>query len=167
MNIRVFFHFLVFALLLLFPYTSSVLAQFPELEMGIEFDKGEGVFVSELKSTAFVVLGEKIKRTFRSDYYQTTGTLVLDEGIWSITVTGLGGDDQTAYTSTEIEIDALPARCIKSAGNFWSRALGSSWKDEFSFSGSNTFEISCLLRSFEWEIRSGVPISLLLIAKLD
>lgn len=128
--------------------TVSVSGQVVDIE-DLAFERGEGV---ELPiENGYVVIGDKVKRTLRSDYYHTEGSIELQEGTWAILAIGLGGDDSTGYLTTDLELDFSPTRCVDSLGNDW----------------NNAFTISCPLRFLNFEIKTGYELTLLLILPLE
>ena len=137
---------LVVALALACPaYSQSADEPEQEAPIAISFERGEGeVF---LGSTIYLLNGDRIERSFRSDYYLTEGSIELEEGTWSILAVGIGGNDRTMYATTDIEIDSSPTRCLESLGDDW----------------ENAFTISCSLRFLEFEVKTGNPLALLLI----
>ena len=115
----------------------------------IDFERGEGkVFLID---NAYLIIGDRIERSIRSDYYLSEGTIELEEGEWTILAIGYGGDESTMYVTTDLEIDFSPTRCVDSLGIDW----------------NNAFAISCPLRFLNFEIKSGYELVLLLIIPLE
>ncbi|MDE2819595.1 MAG: hypothetical protein OXN94_18250 [Chloroflexota bacterium] len=133
-----------FAVVLLF-----TLSAIPAISQEISLVRGVGE--THLIDTAYLLIGDKIKRSFRSDYYLTEGALELEEGSWSILAVGMGGDESTMYVTTDLELDFSPTGCVESFGDSW----------------NNAFTISCPLRFFNFEIKTGYELTLLLIIPLD
>ncbi len=121
----------------------------PASSQDLVFERGEGTALSI--DNAYFLIGDRIKRSFRSDYYLTEGFIELEEGAWSILAVGFGGEDSTLYSSTELELDFSPTRCVESYGEDW----------------NNAFTISCSLRFLSFEIKSGYELTLLMIIPLE
>lgn len=115
----------------------------------ISFERGEGeVF---LESNAFLIFGDLIERSLRSNYFLTEGEFKLDEGAWSIFAVGIGGSESTLYATTDLAIDASPTRCL----------------DSWSIDWKNAFTITCPLRFLRFEVKSGYPIAMLLVTSMS
>lgn len=115
---------------------------------------GEAEFIDV--DRAYLLEGEKVERFLQSDFYRSEGALNLEEGSWSLIVSGLGGDDETTYggrdfPNADIELNASPSRCIS----------------ELNVSASKAFRVTCPLRSLKFEIRSDSSHTLLLITQLS
>ena len=116
-----------------------------EAPLAITFERGEGEVFSG--SNIYILTGDKIERSFRSDYYLTEGSIVLEDGTWSLLAVGIGGTEPTLYATTDLEIDASPTRCMESLGDDW----------------ENAFTITCPLRFLRFELKTGVQLALLLV----
>ena len=145
---------LIVALALMFPtLAQDDVEQETEEAPVLTVKRGESEILEIV--SAYLLQGEKVERSLRSDYFVTEGSLDLGEGSWSLVATDLGGDEFTTYMGTDLtgidlELHASPSRCF--------RALD--------FYASNAFRITCPLRSLGFELRSATSISLMLLTKV-
>ena len=127
--------------------------QITEASPAMSLIRGKAEFIDVDK--AYLIAGDKVERFLQSDYYQSEGTLDLEEGSWSLIAAGIGGDDKTTYAgsdfpSADLELRAIPARCLSL----------------LNIQSAKAFRIGCPLRSLRFEIRSDSTTTLLLITQL-
>ena len=134
--------FVLMFVLLTVPVSGQVIESF-------EFERGEGTALPI--DNAYLIIGDKINRSFRTDYYVTEGSMELEEGAWVIFAMGLGGEDSTNYVTTDLELDFSPTRCVESFGDDW----------------NNAFTITCPLRFLNFEVKSGYELAVLVILALS
>lgn len=97
------------------------------------------------------VIGEKVERSFRADFFLTEGKLDIEEGNWLIDVMAVGGRDRTNWGDPSFEYEARPSRCVGSPREgMWSE---------------NVLFASCAV-NLSWVVKSSFPLSILAIVKL-
>lgn len=106
---------------------------------------------------AYLLHGEKVELSFRSDYYASEGSLTLEEGIYSLLVAGLGGDittyigeDEDAF-GVDLRLTAFNELCFKT----------------LTFAPADAFRITCPQYTVGFELNSHTQYSLLMISRLD
>jgi len=104
---------------------------------------------------AYLLEGEKVEERWRSDYFVSKGSFVLEEGSWSLFATGLDVGDWTTYAGAEfrgldLEISAAPERCFTALDYYSTKA----------------FRISCPLETLDFELRIDSQLSLLLVTQV-
>lgn len=104
---------------------------------------------------AYLLEGEKIELSFRSDYYASEGSLTLEEGRYSLLAAGIGGDTTTYIgedaTGVDLMLTAFNELCFKS----------------LTFVSANAFRITCPEYTVRLELNSHAQYSLLMISPLD
>ena len=127
--------------------------QITEASPAMSLIRGKAEFIDVDK--AYLLIGDKVELSLQSDYYQSEGTLDLEEGSWSLIAAGIERDDRTTYggrdfSGADIELRASPSRCLSI----------------LNIDSAKAFRISCPLRSLRFEIRSNSSKTLLLITQL-
>ncbi|MCY4024000.1 MAG: hypothetical protein OXF32_11195 [Anaerolineaceae bacterium] len=119
----------------------------------ISLKRGEAEALEIL--AAFLLEGEKVELSFRSDYYANEGSLSLEEGRYSLLAVGIGGDTTTYIgedaTGVDLMLTAFNERCF--------RAL--------TYVSAGAFRITCPEYTVRFEINSHTQYSLLMISRLD
>ena len=121
---------------------------------GIKVNRGE-VEVLDIVS-AYILHGEKVELTLRSDYYASEGSLSLADGSYSLLASGIGGD-VTTYVGTgdlddaDLTLTAFNELCFKALTTISAFA----------------FRITCPRYVVRYELRSSSELSLLLVSRLD
>ena len=133
---------------------TAVSAQESETEP-LEFDVTTGslepFLLDEEGNGLYLVNGEKVERSFLSDYYLTEGGWDIEEGEWLIVAIGVGGDDRTSWVTDDFNYEAYPSRCVKELGDTWR---------------SGALEVRCSAQ-LEWSVQTGFPIAFLLVVRLN